>query len=224
MKRCPQCYAVYENTEAYCEVDGQRLLDDPAMLVQRDELVPDAPRSTGNNGALAMGVIGVLTGVILCCAAYLVYPFLTAGTEQTQSASPSIAAQVHDSQTRPAPARAPEALPLPSESPTEEEAAQVSPEPSQPPAPAEPVAAKFNNGPVSTGDHASANADGAKVKTVIEMQDGSRVEVDAAWKDNQGVWYRQGSLVSFVEGPRVKSITARAEPKSSPAVNQSANQ
>jgi hypothetical protein len=54
------------------------------------------------------------------------------------------------------------------------------------------------------------------VKTIIEMQDGSSVEVDAAWKDNQGVWYRQGSLVSFVDGARVKAITARAEPKTPP--------
>jgi len=222
MKRCPQCYGVYQNTEAFCEVDGQRLLDDPALLVQPGDLVPDAPRSTGNNGALAMGVIGVLTGVILCCVVYLIYSISTARTEPTPSERPSLAAQVHDSQTRPAPVRAPEALPSPSESPTEE-AAQASPEPSKAPAPAEPVAAKFNNGPVSTGDHSSANADGGKVKTIIEMQDGSKVEVDAAWKDNQGVWYRQGSLVSFVEAPRVKSITARAEPKSSPAVPQQVN-
>ncbi|HEX6045128.1 MAG TPA: hypothetical protein VFZ22_11615 [Pyrinomonadaceae bacterium] len=216
MKRCPQCYGVYQNTETYCEVDGQRLLADPVMPVKRGDLVPDAPQSTRNYGAVATGLIGVLTGVILCSAAYLTYSFLTAGAEQPQSDRRQLAAQVQDSQTRTAPARAPEALPSPSESPTEEEEAEASPEPSQ--SPAEPAAAaKLNYGPVSTGNHAST-ADGEK--TIIEMQDGSKVEVDAAWKDNQGVWYRQGSLVSFVEGPRVKSITARAEPKSSPVANQ----
>jgi hypothetical protein len=57
------------------------------------------------------------------------------------------------------------------------------------------------------------------VKTIIEMQDGSILEVDAAWKDAQGVWYRRGGLVSFVESPRVKTITARAEPATPAASN-----
>jgi hypothetical protein len=218
MKRCPQCYGVYQNTEVYCEADGQRLLDDPALVVERDDLVPDAPRSRSNQGALAIGLIGGLTGVILCCVAYLCYPFFVDGTEKPQSERPPFAAQLRESEARPAPARPPEALPSPSESPAEEEEAEASPEPAQ--QPVESVPARLNYGPVSTGNQSSATADSAKEKTIIEMQDGSKIEADAAWKDNQGVWYRQGSLVSFVEGPLVKSITARAEPKSSSAPNQ----
>ncbi len=213
MKRCPQCYGVYQNTETYCEADGQRLLDDPARVVERDDLVPDGPRSSG---ALAIGLIGVLTGVILCCVAYLGYSFFTDNPTQPQTERPTAAAQLRESESRHAPARPPEALPSPSESPAQEQKPQPSPAPQQ--QTVEAVPAKLNYGPVSTGDQSSHTAEGAK--TIIEMQDGSRVEADAAWKDNQGVWYRQGSLVSFVEGPRVKSITARAEPKSSPAPNQ----
>jgi len=215
MRRCPQCYGVYQNAEVYCEVDGQRLLDDPALVVDRDDLVPDAPASSSKQGALVIGLIGGLVGVILCCAGYLTYSLVTTGSEQQQSERPPLAAHVRESESRPAPPRAPEALPSPSASPAEEETAQASPEP--PPQKVEAVPAKLNYGPVSTGDQSSAADHG---KTIIEMQDGSKVEADAAWKDNQGVWYRQGSLVSFVEGPRVKSITARAEPKSSPAPNQ----
>src|SRR5215218_5979398 len=108
MKRCPQCYGVYPNAEAFCEADGQRLLDDPALVVERDDRVPYAERSSSNNGALATGLIGVLTGVILCCAAYLTYSSLTASPVQPQSERP-LAAQVNEPQARPAPARAPEA-------------------------------------------------------------------------------------------------------------------
>ena len=217
MKRCPQCYGVYQNTEVYCEVDGRHLLDDPALVVERDDLVPDAPRSRSNSSALAIGLIGALTGVILCCVAYLGYSFLSGVPQQPRSERPTVAAQLHESESRRAPARVAEALPSPSASPAEEEKAEASPEPQQ--QKAEAVPAKLNYGPVSTGDQSSHSvADGSK--TIIELQDGSRVEADAAWKDSQGVWYRQGSLVSFVEAPRVKSITARAEPKSSPASNQ----
>jgi cytoskeletal protein RodZ len=219
MKRCPKCYQVYGNTETFCEVDGQRLLPDPGLKIETTELVPDGPPSR-NLGPLAIGLVGVFMGVFLCGGAYVAYSFLSSASNN-QEERPPLAVQVQEQpQTRPAPPRvAEEAESSPSESPAEEEQAEASPEPSQQ-TPVEPVSARLNQGPVSTGDQSSGTADGAKVKTIIEMQDGSSVEVDAAWKDNQGVWYRQGSLVSFVDGARVKAITARAEPKSSPAGNQ----
>ncbi len=218
MRRCPKCYQVYGNTESFCEADGQRLLPDPGFTVDTRELVPDAPQSNRNSTVLATGVIGVFTGVFLCGSAYLAYSYFGSASEK-QEEHPPVAMKVQEpSQTRPVPAR-PEEEASPSESPTEEEEAEASPEPSQQ-TPAEPVSARLNQGPVSTGEQPSTVTEGAKVKTIIEMQDGSKVEVDAAWKDNQGVWYRQGSLVSFVEGPRVKAITARTEPKTSPAGNQ----
>jgi|SRR5688500_5104972 len=214
MKRCPQCYQVYANTETFCEADGQLLLADPAPVVNRADLVPDRPVRQPNQAVLATGIIGVLTGVILCAGVYAAYMFLGSPSNRDDRERPPLAAQVHEAApARPAPARVAEAVPSPSETPTEEEEAEASPEPSQP-IQVEPVSARLNRGPVSTGDQTSANTD---TKTIIEMQDGSVVGVDAAWKDNQGVWYRRGGLVSFVEGPRVKSITARAEPKASPA-------
>jgi hypothetical protein len=218
MKRCPRCDQAYGDTETFCEADGQRLLPEPGRKLETTELVPDGPPSR-NLTPLAIGIAGVFMGVFLCGGAYVAYSFLNSANHD-QEERPPLAVQVQEQpQTRPAPPRVAEAEPSPSESPTEEEQAEASPEPSQQTA-AEPVSARLNQGPVSTGDQGSAAADGAKVKTIIEMQDGSSVEVDAAWKDDQGVWYRQGSLVSFVDGARVKAITARAEPKNSPAGNQ----
>ena len=215
MKRCHTCYQVYCNTESFCEAYGQRLLPDPGLTVDTRELVPDG-RPSRTPGAAAIGLVGVFTGVFLCGSAYLAYSYFGSASEKEEE-RPPVAVQVREpSETRPAPAR-PEAEASPSESPTEEEEVEASPEPSQKP-PVDSVSARLNQGPVSTGDQSSS--DDAKVKTIIEMQDGSRVEVDAAWKDSQGVWYRQGSVVSFVEGPRVKAITARTEPKTSPAGNQ----
>jgi hypothetical protein len=51
------------------------------------------------------------------------------------------------------------------------------------------------------------------------MDDGTRLEVDAAWQDKQGVWYRRGGLVSFVESKRIKGIHGRQEPKSEATIN-----
>ena len=216
MKRCPQCNAIYQGTGIFCENDGRRLLDFPGI---DDELVPDAPVQRSNS--VAVGLAGVLIGVVLCGGAYVAYSLLKpeAGTSE-RVLSPHEAQVRETAPPRPAPARSVEAEPTPDESPSPEEAETVaSPEPA-PPQRETVAAARLNAGPVSTGGPASESAEGAKVKTIIEMQDGSIVEVDAAWKDGQGVWYRRGGLVSFVEGPRVKAITARTEPKTAPANGQ----
>lgn len=213
MKRCPECYQAYQDTEIFCENDGRRLLNVPDVVVGETELVPDV-RGNGSN-SLATGAVGVFIGVLLCGGAYVAYSLLKPQAdkeERTQATVESHAREV--SPARPAPARSVEALPEPSESPTAEETqAEAAPEPAK----VETTQARLNRGPVSTGEPSSARGDDVKVRTIIEMQDGSMVEVDAAWKDEQGVWYRRGGLVSFVDTQRVKAITARAEPKESPA-------
>ena len=216
MKRCPKCYEAYQNTAMFCEADGQRLLNVSGVVVDHEDLVPDmaSPRST----SFTTGLIGVLVGVLLCGGGFVAYTFLKSEPESNQQTRSPFAAQMNESsQPRPAPARVVEAAPAPSESPSPETEPTASPEAPAPQPPADAVPARLERGPVSTGEPQTASANSAKTKTIIEMQDGSIVEVDAAWKDGQGVWYRRGGLVSFVESPRVKAITARAEPKTTPA-------
>lgn len=208
MKRCPQCYQPYEDTEIFCEKDGQRLLNVPVR------------RSSPN--AIVIGVAGMFLGAVLCGGVYVAYSVLTPGVATDERAHAQLETQTREtsSQPRQAPPRTAEPLPAPSESPTPDEAAaEASPEPEQPQA--DTAAARFERGPVSTGAPASERTADAKTQTIIEMKDGSVVEVDAAWKDAQGVWYRRGGLVSFVESPRVKAITARPmEPKESAVENK----
>jgi len=207
MKRCPQCYQPYEDTEIFCEKDGQRLLNVPVR------------KSSPN--AIVIGVAGMFFGAVLCGGVYVAYSVLTPGNDTDERAHARVETQtLEPSQPRQAQPRTAEPSPEPSESPTPEEAAaEASPEPEQPQT--DTAAARFNRGPVSTGTPASERAADAKTQTIIEMKDGSVVEVDAAWKDAQGVWYRRGGLVSFVESPRVKAITARpAEAKESAVDNK----
>lgn len=212
MKRCPECYQAYQDTEIFCESDGRRLLNAPGVVVGETDLVPDV-RGNGSN-SLATGAAGVFIGVLLCGGAYAAYSFLKPQPDKDER--PTLESRTRETAPiRPAPARTVEALPEPSESPTPEEVeAEAAREPAKPQVE---TVAGLNRGPVSTGEPSSARDDDAKVRTIIEMQDGSMVEVDAAWKDGQGVWYRRGGLVSFVDTQRVKAITARAEPKESPA-------
>ena len=84
--------------------------------------------------------------------------------------------------------------------------------------PVETTVAGLNNGPVSTG----AGVQAVHTQTLIKLKDGSSVAADAAWEDSQGVWYRRGGLVSFVDRKQVERIVdvGQAAPTSGPDKNQ----
>jgi hypothetical protein len=212
MKRCPECYHVYDDQEKFCETDGHELLADPA-LSPKPEVVANAPAAKPVWWpAAALGiVIGVVFGAGVFAAALLVStpqsnerPAANTATEIHEKALPNRAVSASNS----VPTPEPEASPSP----------DPEPETAAAPSPAantdnKSASVQLNQGPISTGEKNSGEAKGG-VQTVIEMTDGSTLDVDAAWEDKQGIWYRRSGLVSFVDSARVKAITtARRETK-----------
>jgi len=96
-----------------------------------------------------------------------------------------------------------------------ETTADPSPSPENSPAatPGEIARRSENDGPISTGSKQS----GKQERAIIRLKDGAMMEVDAVWEDRQGVWYRRGGLVSFVEPDRVAEITEPLQPRQSPS-------
>lgn len=218
MRRCPECYEIYENGERFCEVDGQPLLADPALRPSVEETPSAANPATSNQQSWLTGLLGLAVGILLCAGAYTVHALWTSGSNPEEEKTNSARIQNAVQAERPAPARRIDAeLPETEEFPEAEAEVEVSPEAQPEPATSpetQTVAARLNQGPVSTGQRVKENEKtGSRIQTVILMKDGTSVEVDAAWEDKQGVWYRRGALVSFVESQLVKAITARAEPK-----------
>jgi len=218
MNRCPQCYQIYEAHEKYCEIDGEGLLSDLFLFVDTEGTVEEEndQRKLPYAGWTA-GLIGALVGIIICLGCFAAYTFWILQLNPRDQETPSYVSGLRD----PAPttqrvsARLAEPAPPPIDSPSPEPEASAEPT-AAPPAPPDVnnVAVTLNQGPVSTGSRSKEREGG--IQTVIEMSDGSIMEVEAAWRDDQGVWYRRGGLVSFVESWRVKAITAKAEPKASP--------
>ena len=218
-KRCTECYEVYEADQNFCEVDGQALLEDPTLSViedQRPEPVSADPRT-----AWFTGIVGLMAGILICVGLYVVYSLLTIQGDSGRDDSAVTDRNDRDSfqqDPRPIPANdstLTESKEEASQEGDEEEATEELVAPAPVAINDSKVAARLNRGPVSTGERKVGSED-ATVRTVIEMNDGTEAEVDAAWEDSVGVWYRRGGVVSFVESNRVKAITARAEPKSSP--------
>jgi hypothetical protein len=227
MKRCPRCYETYDGSEKFCELDGQPLLADPAIsmpaasnagLSEMSLPKAEVSQSAQQREVWFVGTAGVVLGIVVCVAGYLAFGLWNDDSGFKDPSAPAFAAQTRDSipASRPQPPRS-EPILAPEETATLEP--EASPEPS--PVPTEEsnaVAAPLNPGPVSTGQRKKDTDE--KVQTIIQMNDGTSVEVDAAWEDGQGVWYRRGGMVAFVESQRVKAITGRAAQKPSSGSTQ----
>ena len=208
MKRCPQCYEVYDEDERFCEADGQELLADPTFT-PNPRAVPPPPRAAGSAWlpAAALGVlIGIGIGVGIFAIATLTSgsadaePRVVRETPPVREQAPTLRATVANA------APTPQAEVSPSPEEEQEAEAEASP---QAPTDSKSDVAKFNQGPISTGKKVKIEESETALQTVIEMNDGSTLDVEAAWEDKQGIWYRRSGLVSFVESSRVKAITLR---------------
>jgi cell division protein FtsN len=203
MKQCPECNELFDSSMNYCELDGVALVDQATEI---REILHPAPLHTGPNisGTLATVVIGVLIGVVVTLLGLVVFIFpidknkAEAKRESvTQSTSPRPEMMVGAPRER--------QTPFPEVSPTPEVEAPASPSPVPVAATSpEPAVAAMNEGPISTGTKRGPE----NSQAVIKMKDGSSVEADAAWEDSQGVWYRRGNMVAFVERSKVEKITA----------------
>src|ERR1051325_1801123 len=44
----------------------------------------------------------------------------------------------------------------------------------------------------------------------LKLKDGTTMEVDEAWEDAQGVWYRRGGVTNLVDKSRVREVVKSA--------------
>jgi hypothetical protein len=208
MKRCPECYEVYENDEKFCEADGHELLADPTFS-RRADVAAAAPPARSNWWPAA--TFGVLIGAALGAGIFAAATLLSVSeTNEHPAAGRAVEVQEKAPSNRVIAASKSAPTPQPEESPSPDSDQEAEPEPS-PVASTEnnTAAVQLNQGPISTGQKKRSTESEAGIQTVIEMTDGSTLDVDAAWEDRQGIWYRRSGLVSFVESSRVKAITAR---------------
>jgi hypothetical protein len=200
MKQCPECNELFDDQKAFCDVDGS------ALVNQTDSLRAASSHATspsGNSSVWITGVIGALIGIIVCVLLYLVFlapdrnaPEQERRATETKETTPAKASQVAVVPSN----NQPSATETPSPAETESPAEKASPSPAA--SAATPAPAALNHGPIATGTKQLPTE-----RAIIKMKDGSKVEVDAAWEDSQGIWFRRSGVVSFVDKSRVESIT-----------------
>jgi len=232
MKWCPECRGIYDDAQHFCEEDGEPLVADAPHggVVSRSSTThtsAEYPMRT----AWLIGTVGIVAGIALCISLLAAYTALTRNTDPAaQDTALAYPAPPVRKPTRLSARSAPETpfnettgeapTPLPTDEPTPVEQAETPAAVASGLPPAAPqsttIRANINEGPVSTG---RGNKESESVRTVIQLENGTAIEADAAWEDTQGIWYRRNGLVTFVESGRVKSITGRFAPESSSAAN-----
>jgi hypothetical protein len=237
MKFCPQCHQFYYDGQKFCEADGTSLIDISSVnaaaqsaAAMRRTFDPPTPRGW------LIGAVGIFIGVVLCVLLFTARLNLPgpegtavqdASAYATQPGNPTTV-------TQPAPARTPareqpSILSLPAEA-QPQLTTEASPAPAASPQPTAEVSSRLSatqaennqaenniehlsDGPPTTGLAGKRPASG---KTILHLKDGTRMEVDEAWEERGGIWYRQGALVSFTQRNRVESITEAPVLKESP--------
>ena len=221
MKRCPQCYEAYDDEERFCEADGQELLADPTFSPPVETVMAPAPPAARAVWWPA-AALGILVGVVIGAGVFAAGALMST-SEPDQSPATRRAVEPRETvAARPVVSANSAPTPEADESPSPEAEEQAEAEPSPvPEAENKTASVQLNQGPISTGEKKTKSTESESgVQTVIEMNDGSTLDVDAAWEDQQGIWYRRGGLVSFVDSSRVKAIAARKPAKATEVPNR----
>ena len=207
MKRCPKCLEAYGDEEKFCEIDGKKLLVDPTFhVVEASQVAAPARNHTERS---LMVLVGVMGGVVISAALFVVYS--VARNEPAQSSQLTARVPQALPATRPLLPISSEAAPRATPTPLGEAEELVAEPDAETPEEAKtaPLPTRVNQGPISTSGHKEES----NVKTLIELHDGTNIYVDAAWKEGEGIWYRRGGLVSFLDSKDVKSISAVTDAK-----------
>lgn len=205
MKRCPNCLSAYDEGQNFCEADGAALTADPFETIPA-QLSPAESSSSSSREGWYLAAIGVLAGVLMCVTVYFGYlaPTSQENLNQTNSVADRFQTQQRFPPQQTATPRRPEETRVADDETSvesEDEEATADPTPESSPETAS-ATKRFNDGPISTGTKRIET-----LEAIVQFTDGTTIKVEAAWENDQGVWYRRGGLVSFVERERVKSIT-----------------
>ena len=201
MKRCPQCEFVYEDDTNACEMDGSSLIHCSQILPPLENVI-GAPAAVGPRQSWHWSQWRTIAFPTLAAAILLAVLFVTYYVVAQRSPN----GQPMRSRTD-AIAMAPTAAGDIPSAPTSAETSSTSQPPGTdevtPPSPTDKslVPARLNAGPVSA---AGGTGHGP---VIIRFANGRSIKADEAWERKEGIWYRQGGVVTFLKRGAARIIT-----------------
>jgi hypothetical protein len=195
MKRCPQCFFLYPDSDDNCDFDS-------TLLETIDEAAIDAATRTARParrkaGALPIAAaVGMIIGVLVFAIYYVANrPARTtsAATQNSEILAPAVPSPTVALLPSPSPASSPSPSPSPSPKSLSTESSTAH--------------SRATTDPVSTSGPGIATRQGGK--PVITLTSGGKIEADEVWRTKDGVWYRRNGIVTLLKRSQVKTIATR---------------
>ena len=229
MKLCPQCDFIYEDEQGLCDMDGKELVYHPApVAVQQSVMRPtrltiDLPaRSPRRFPVLLLGVVVLAT---LLSVIYFAQLYRSRSSNPDHSAiRTSGQSTAHDTTPQTSPSNLAGAVGATS-LPEQAEGVVLG----ETPPSAQSSAAKadlIGVRPASGLDMAGVPSGNSRQPIILRLKNGASIKVDEAWETRDGIWYRQGGMVTMLKRSQVEAIErpASRSPRSSSVAGNTASQ
>ena len=200
MKRCPQCFFIYPDTDSICDFDQTPLVSateaEIAAVTNTAEL-PTSKAATPNQarknwrGLLLSGAIGLLLGMVIVGFYFAVHRQMTPQPSLQPDA-------LSTSQPLVAPSPSPSATVI-AETATPEPTVEVTTKSTS-------LKTATAHSSTSTSPVSTSSPNVGAGKSVILLTSGGRVEADEVWRTKDGIWYRRDGMVTLLKKARVKAI------------------
>ncbi len=246
MKHCPQCDFIYEDDQSVCDMDGKELVPSPAVVSDQDLATPVSAAPVPVSDVLPVEPAGrrwrnlaLLTLFVLATLIIVIY--LARANQLRSLRAPEESESSRDRSAGPAQptSEATVSKPFSSESESTQtpsvDAALSEQSPEQPSelssaerdqAAASSASSTANEalahtrltpGPVSAG----APLGNSRGPVIVRLNNGASIRADDAWEKREGIWFRQGGVVTFLKRSEVRTIERLPPPaaRSKPAVN-----
>ncbi|HEV2826059.1 MAG TPA: hypothetical protein VGW76_00550 [Pyrinomonadaceae bacterium] len=213
MKLCPQCDFIYEDNQGFCDMDGQELVHDSAAGVVDQTTPPEMStslpaRSRGKR--LSVLFVGAVVLTTLLSVIYL-------GQRQSRTTYAAIPIQSLQQPPTSDSNRRPSQVTSTSNTATDASLTVESLDPSSLPAgtAAALTDASKTQAPSTHATEASADAaaeamaPNQSAPVILRLTNGSLIKADDAGETRNGVWYRQGGMVTVLKRSQVRAIERR---------------
>jgi len=238
MKLCPQCEFIYEDDQTLCDMDGGELVYDPGLPASEETVLSNSaeihdtleipatvplalPVSQPAGWHFRRKAVAALAAIVLVALLFVVFYARThqprsfnaneAGN-QTPVQSSNRSTELATSALEPAS----ELISVPTDASSTEQ-----------PSDSQDVTTASSAGSLGRGrmlsNPVSAGGSGNRTPVVVVLNSGSSIQADEAWEKREGIWYRQGGMVTFLKRSQVKGIQrgAVASPSLKPAAPNS---
>jgi hypothetical protein len=244
MKLCPQCDFIYEDDQSVCDMDGNELVSNPATIVTEQTfttpvsatpvMVPDvlpvesAGKRWRNFALLTIFVLATLIIVVYLARANQlrslrapqgsasstarsagdIPPQSTAGDTNGQPPSSDLVSRqtpsADTSLSEPSPEQSSELSSVETDQTTVSSSSSTAKESLAHP--------RLTPGPVTAG----APSGNSRGPVIVRLNNGVTIRADEAWEKREGIWYRQGGVVTFLNRSQVRTIERLPSPPSRP--------